>query len=31
MELGGTRQVPLRVEPRGVIDPFRWMVQQIGQ
>lgn len=31
MELGGLRQVPLRVEPRGVIEPFRWLVHQIGQ
>jgi len=31
MELGGPRQVPLRVEPRGVIEPFRWMVNEIGQ
>ncbi len=31
MELGGTRHVPLRVEPRGIVEPFRWLVEQIGQ
>ena len=31
MELGGLTQVPLRVEPRGIIEPFRWIVHQIGQ
>jgi hypothetical protein len=31
LELVGRRQVPLRVEPRGVIEPFRWLVHQIGQ
>lgn len=30
-ELGGVRQVPLRVEPRGIIQPFTWLVEQIGQ
>lgn len=32
MVLGNVRQrVPLRVEPRGVIDPFRWLVEQTKQ
>ena len=31
MELGGARQVPLRVEPRGVIEPFEWLVDEVGQ
>ncbi len=30
MELGGVRQVPLRVEPRGVVEPFAWLVGEIG-
>ncbi len=24
---GGTADVPLRVEPRGVLEPFRWMIR----
>jgi hypothetical protein len=31
MELGGPKQLPLRVEPRGIIEPFHWLVNQIGQ
>jgi hypothetical protein len=30
-DLGGQRQVPLRVEPRGIIEPFEWLVDMIGQ
>ncbi len=30
MELGGMRHVPLRVEPRGIVEPFRWLVEEIG-
>ncbi len=30
MELGGPRQIPLRVEPRGIVEPFAWLVEQIG-
>jgi len=29
MELGGRRLVPLRVEPRGVIEPFQWLVGEL--
>ncbi len=29
-DLGGARQVPLRVEPRGVIEPFEWLVHVVG-
>lgn len=29
-ELGaGESQVPLRIEPRGIIEPFRWLVEQL--
>lgn len=31
MELGGPKQVPLRVEPRGIVEPFRWLVHELGQ
>lgn len=31
MELGGLKPIPLRVEPRGMIEPFAWLVQQIGK
>jgi hypothetical protein len=27
--LGGLRQVPLRIEPRGIVAPFRWLVEQL--
>jgi hypothetical protein len=30
MELTGKRQLPLRVEPRGIIQPFAWLIDQIG-
>ena len=30
MELGGVREVPLRVEPRGIIEPFLWIVNRAG-
>jgi hypothetical protein len=30
MELGGPRLIPLRVEPRGIIEPFHWLVREIG-
>ncbi len=29
LELGGLRQVPLRVEPRGVVEPFAWLVHEL--
>lgn len=28
-ELGGRRAVPLRTEPRGIIQPFEWLVEKI--
>jgi len=28
--LGGVRQVPLRIEPRGIVAPFRWLIDQVG-
>lgn len=28
MELGGSRQIPLRIEPRGIIEPFEWVATQ---
>lgn len=28
MELDGARQVPLRVEPRGIVEPFQWVASQ---
>jgi hypothetical protein len=27
----GTMRVPLRIEPRGIIEPFEWLVNQIKQ
>lgn len=27
--LGGKMQVPLRIEPRGIADPFAWLVDQL--
>ena len=27
---GAERLVPLRVEPRGIVEPFAWMVGQLG-
>jgi hypothetical protein len=29
-ELGGHVLVPLRVEPRGIVEPFEWLVEQVG-
>ncbi len=29
LELGGKRQVPLRIEPHGIVEPFAWLVQQL--
>jgi hypothetical protein len=26
---GGTASVPLRIEPRGIIEPFEWLLNQI--
>ena len=26
---GGTQRVPLRVEPRGVVEPFEWLVSRV--
>ena len=26
---GGTQTVPLRVEPRGIIEPFEWLVDSL--
>jgi hypothetical protein len=28
--LGGRLNVPLRVEPRGIIEPFEWMLEQLS-
>jgi len=28
-ELGGRRQFPLRIEPRGVIEPFEWLTNEV--
>jgi len=28
---GGRIVVPLRIEPRGIVEPFEWLVQQIEQ
>jgi hypothetical protein len=25
----GRVRVPLRVEPRGIVEPFHWLVQQV--
>jgi hypothetical protein len=27
----GRQRVPLRIEPRGIIEPFEWLVEQIGR
>jgi hypothetical protein len=27
----GKQTVPLRIEPRGVIEPFRWLVEEVGK
>ena len=27
--LGGKMQVPLRIEPRGIIEPFGWLIEQL--
>jgi hypothetical protein len=29
-EAHGRVHVPLRVEPRGIIEPFRWLLDEIG-
>lgn len=29
LELDGHVQVPLRVEPRGIVEPFQWLVEQL--
>lgn len=31
LDLGGRQQVPLRIEPRGIIEPFAWLVENIGR
>jgi hypothetical protein len=23
-------KVPLRIEPRGIVEPFEWMLEQMG-
>lgn len=28
-EFGGRCRIPLRVEPRGIVEPFAWMVEQL--
>lgn len=30
-KLGGREQVPLRIEPRGVVEPFAWLIDQVGK
>jgi hypothetical protein len=30
-ELGGRKQIPLRIEPRGVVDPFAWLVDLVAR
>jgi hypothetical protein len=27
--LGGRMAVPLRIEPRGIVEPFSWLVEQL--
>jgi hypothetical protein len=27
----GKQTVPLRIEPRGIVEPFRWLIQEVGQ
>jgi hypothetical protein len=27
----GRRRIPLRIEPRGVVEPLEWMLRQIGR
>lgn len=27
----GRTQIPLRIEPRGIVEPFMWLVQNIGK
>ena len=27
----GKQLVPLRIEPRGIVEPFRWLVSEMGQ
>ncbi len=29
--LDGRVHVPLRVEPRGIVEPFEWLLEQLGQ
>ncbi|QDU93315.1 TRAFAC clade GTPase domain-containing protein [Lignipirellula cremea] len=29
--LGGQEQIPLRVEPRGIVEPFSWLTHQISK
>ncbi len=29
-EGGARRTIPLRIEPRGVVEPFRWLVQKLS-
>ena len=29
-EGGGRRAIPLRIEPRGVVEPFRWLVEGLS-
>jgi hypothetical protein len=29
MELDGHVQIPLRIEPRGIVEPFQWLVEQL--
>ncbi|HEV3137791.1 MAG TPA: hypothetical protein VGZ26_07795 [Pirellulales bacterium] len=26
---GGSRQIPLRIEPRGIVEPFEWLVENL--
>jgi len=30
-ELGGHVQIPLRVEPRGIVEPFQWLIENMGR
>ena len=29
LELGGHTKIPLRIEPRGIVEPFAWLVEQL--
>lgn len=28
-EIDGRRQMPLRIEPRGIVEPFQWIIDQL--